>query len=215
MSDGVIDLGVPAPGATQFYILRSQAIDTYSGLERSLSSLLGLLMGGDMRAATSIFHRLSNTKSRNLILEDLLSQRFGDTYQAFWHGIPKTKQRSGLMTIIQSIDGKRNEIVHWTVVRNISDTSDMLVLRPPAFFFNETQAQITAEDLTEFIEKADFASRAINMFTLVLGPQGGHIETLETWLEIFRRPCAIHYPGITKHRKIRLGHPKRDPQSGP
>lgn len=212
MNDRVIDLGIPSPHAVEFYILRSTAIDAYSGLESSLSGLLTLLLGNDMRAATAIFHRLSNTKSRNLIIEDLLQQRFGETYSAFWHGIPKTADKRGLMNIVQDVDGKRNQLVHWVVVRNIGDTSDHLTLRPPSFFASNSEAEMTAADLGHFTTKANFAARIINMFTFALGPNGEHLGEagLATWRETFQRPCS--YPPPDSHP---LSPNYKAPQSPP
>lgn len=194
-----IDLGKPTTNATEFHYTRSCAIEAYATLERSLSDLLTLLLANDMRAAATIFNRLGNTKSRNLIIEDLIEHRYTGAYSAYWHGIAGTKDKSGLMTIIQSLDGKRNEIVHWHSVRNVTDTDDSLVLMPPSFWFRPTAPTIDTVDLLSFIEKANFAHRSLNMFITYVSEQGppGDAAWRDTWRGIFQKPCS--YPPSDTH----------------
>jgi hypothetical protein len=193
-----INLGEPAGNAIAFHVLRSTSIQAYAQLEASLSSLLASLLGNDMKASATIFNRLSNTKSRNLIIEDLIEHRHADKYSHYWHGIPGTKDKSGLMTIIQGLDGKRNEIVHWHAVREIG-TEDKLVLMPPSFWLRPSAPKITEDDLGAFLTKASFATRSLNMFRIVIDEIVPKDDTdwHATWDDIFRQPCA--YPPADTH----------------
>lgn len=206
-----VDLSKPAPNAVDFYVLRSNALEAYGSLEQSLSNLLAQLLRNDIQAAAAIFNRLGNTKSRNLILEDLLRQRHGETYSHFWHGEPRTKNKRGLMNVIQSLDGTRNEIVHWHVVRAVTENAELLMLMPPSFWVRPSTAQITTADMDAFILKADFAARAINMFNAfvqdVVPIQDE--DWRRTWREIFHRPCP--YPPADSHPLSRNYKPPETP----
>jgi hypothetical protein len=182
-------------------------MEAYAAVEGSLAVLLGVLLN-DAHAASSIFFRIANTKSRNLIIEDILRQRHGETYSHYWHGIPGTKHK-GLMNIIQALDGQRNEIVHWRSVREVGDGTDETVLMPPNFWLKGSSSKLTTEKLMEFGNKADFACRSLNMFVLFLGPVGDD-DFRTTWREIFLQPCS--YPPPDSHR---LSRNYKAPQSPP
>jgi hypothetical protein len=119
------------------YIARSRAIDAYSRIEQSLSMLLSYLLGTSMDLAAIVFFRITNANSRNAIIEDLLAKRHGETYKAYWDGIPGTHNKRGLFTWLRQLDADRNKIVHWAVVNNVAiegeTAKSTLSLRKPNF----------------------------------------------------------------------------------
>lgn len=149
-----------------------------------------------------MFYQLVNTRSRSRILEQLIKKRFKDEHTAYFHGIPNTPHKRGLMTLVSELDTTRNEIIHWHTVNHISgdDTShaSTLVLQPPAFFFSRQESVRTTADLAEFIGKSDFVQRSINMFCLYQRPLDPLNDGFrDTWRDIFRQPCV--YPPPNNH----------------
>lgn len=198
-----IDLGKPADNAVQFLLLRAQAINSYAGLESSLCRLLSTLLGTDLESTSIIFYQLVNTRSRSRILEQLIKKRFKDEHTAYFHGVPYTPHKRGLMTLVSELDTTRNEIIHWHTVNQISgdDAShaSTLVLKPPAFFFSRQESVRTTADLVDFIGKSDFVQRSINMFCMWHdGPLDGiNDDWRKPWHDIFQQPCV--YPPPDNH----------------
>lgn len=198
-----IDLGRRPDNAVEFLLLRAQAINSYAGLESSLCSLLATLLGADLESASIIFYQVVNTRSRNRILEQLIKKRFSEEYSAYFHGIPNTPNKRGLITLVNDLDSSRNEIIHWHTVNHIGgDSQDTLtstlVLQPPASFFGRQDAMRTTSHLVEFIGKCDFVQRSINMFALYQRPLDIlNDDFRDTWRDIFQRPCV--YPPPDNH----------------
>lgn len=197
-----IDLGVPADNALEFYIRRSEALDGYASVEQSLAQILALLLESD-KYASSIFFRITNSSARCRIIQDLLEQKYEDKYSNFWHGIPKTKNRRGIMNLIHGLDAMRNQIVHWHTVCNIGTydgvTKNILILKPPMFWVGSNMdAELTVSDMVEFRNKASFVSRSLNMFALCLNEHVKDVFTgRDRWLEILKEPCI--YPPPPDH----------------
>jgi RecB family exonuclease len=101
----------PAVNQDVFLVARANAIQAYAKLEFSLSIVFSRLLGTQPDIAGLVFFRITNTYQRNGILEDLKKHRFGNEYNLFWNSI---------MKIIRQIDQRRNEIVHWHVVNDLS-----------------------------------------------------------------------------------------------
>jgi hypothetical protein len=205
----IVDLGT-MPRDINLMIARIGAIESYAKVEQSLCGLFASLMGAPMDKAAIVFFRLTNTHSRNAIIEQLLKKAHGAEYDIYWYGI----QKNGLLPLIRQLDSKRNEIVHWHGRTNIAlageDSSFSESLVPPNFWGGST-ASISAADLHEFIQKADFVYRSINMFNWVTTSHlAGADAARPTWLQIFAQP--VTYPPENTHP---LSQNYKGPESPP
>ena len=195
-------LGQPADNALAFLVERATAIEHYAQVEQSLSHLFSDLLGTTFQLGGIVFFRMTNTNARNAVIGALLEQRHGSTYEAFWNGTPNTPHRKGLFTLLRTIDSRRNEIVHWHTVNNVHVENDKAVsilklARPNSWSFPGEMQQITVTDMQAFSAMADFVTRVLNMFALVVSGRHPGIHGLQTWQDIFQRPCT--YPPAEGH----------------
>ena len=65
-------------------VQRANAIDAYAGLERSLAIIFSMLLDIDQDLATLVFYRIVNTRSRNAMLQDLITRKYSTTYKRYW-----------------------------------------------------------------------------------------------------------------------------------
>jgi hypothetical protein len=200
-------------------IHRAQAINAYAAVEQSLCRLFGSLIGTNLKLAAVVFYRITNTHSRNRIIDDLLNERHGKAYEAYWNGIPNTPNRNGMFTIIRQLDQSRNEIVHWHMsskfVPGTIEPSEIGLMKPDVWpiSYDPDNRTISSNDLVEFIWKADFASRSLNMFFLYLqGSLGAPNPLHATWREIFGQP-AFYPPPDTNPLSRNWKAPQTPPQS--
>jgi hypothetical protein len=202
---------------TTLQILRAGAINSYASVEQALCRLFGMLLGTDLQLGAIVFYRITNTHSRNQILDDLLTKRHGTTYDAYWHGVAGLPNRkaTGMWSIIRQLDQARNEIVHWHVgFRLGSDNSTAIpaLTKPDVWpiIHNPDKRVISHQELTEFIYKADFIHRSMNIFFGVLSgqippPAGKSLR------EIFERP-AFYPPEDTNPLSRNHKAPESPPQ---
>jgi hypothetical protein len=170
------------------------------------------LAGTTNQAASIIYFGIVNTRSRTTILEKLLQMTHGTKYDVHWHGEPGAPGKpatSGLFALIRQLDEKRNNIVHWhTVIETGSRPDGTPIneesLAPPHFWYRTPEmVPLLTSDLEEFILKAEFVHRSINMFAWFnaqktpLAP-----EARQTWPEIFARP-AIYPPSNARPLRTR------------
>ena len=192
MSDNVYEIGkYPPVNQDQFLALRANAIQAYANLEMSLKHLFAGQLGIPTDVAGLVLFRITNTHARTRILNDLHHKNQGAKYDRFW---------KSLLSLVRTLDQRCNEIVHWHVVQTINlglDHKDAarLSLAPPAGWAAQSTA-ISENELTDFIQRCDFAHRLINMFDLVLYHPTIHTER-EPWLKIFEQP--IIYPPPDTH----------------
>jgi len=198
-----VDLAT-VPRDLNMMIARIGAIESYAKLEQSLCGLFASLMNAPIEKAAIVFFRLTNTHSRNYIIENLLQKNHANKYDTYWYGNPHHK--NGLLRLIRQLDGRRNEIVHWHGQLNIAfagesyTTTEALV---PPNLWSGNASSISTADLNEFIQKADFVSRSINMFNwmtsnTITEPVGvGFDAARATWLPIFQQP--VSYPPENTH----------------
>jgi hypothetical protein len=132
---------------------RGKAIQSYAILEQALCHVLATIGDMNMETAATIFYRITNTGSRNAILERLLHKKHGNRFNSFW---------STCLKDLRQIDIKRNQIVHWLSAANVAlNTENMMIVgvtlihpssvgeqKPPAH-------QMTSKDLIEFSERCD------------------------------------------------------------
>jgi hypothetical protein len=194
VSDTAYPIGkYPPVNQDQFLALRAIAIQAYANLEMSLAILFAALLGILVDLAGLVLFRITNTHARNRILDDLQSKKHGTTYDTFWNS---------LISFIRTLDQRRNEIVHWHVVQNINLALDhkeaaSLSLAPPTGWTTQSAASISDNDLSDFIQRCEFASRLITMFRGVVHEPAIPDDVRETWLPIFAR--AVTYPPSETH----------------
>lgn len=194
MSDTAYPIGkYPPVNQDQFLALRANAIQAYANLEMSLTVLFAALLSIPLDLAGLVLFRITNTHARNRILDDLQSKKHGTTYETFWNS---------LISFIRALDQRRNEIVHWHVVQNIDLARDhkeaaSLSLAPPTGWMTQSTASLLENDLSDFIQRCDFASRLITMFRGVLHAPSIPDDVRETWLKIFAQ--SVTYPPPDTH----------------
>jgi hypothetical protein len=107
---------IPEGRDADFQIARGLAVEAYANLEYAQSMLFAQLLDTTQDRASIIFFRITNRRSRNRIISDLLEKEFGDKYDIYWQGqggVSGQKREPGLFTLINNLDDCRNEIVHW------------------------------------------------------------------------------------------------------
>jgi hypothetical protein len=181
-------------------LARAEALDTYAGLEHWLCGLFARLTSLDDETAGIVFYRITNFRARNTILEKLLDRKLGHDYRLFWNS---------MFEFIRQLDQKRNEIVHWHFGAKLDGEDHVSALRPPGstgFFILPDQPSLSHAELTDFAERASFATISVTMFSLF--KWGGLDEDrLAPWREIFARP--ITYPPLEAHPQFRLWRGQR------
>ena len=100
----------PAVNQDVFLVSRAVAIQAYAQLELSLSMLFSLWLGTPPDIGGLVFFRITSKHSINRILRDLKTKRLQDEYNLFWNS---------LLSFVQTLDHRRNEIVHWHTANNI------------------------------------------------------------------------------------------------
>jgi hypothetical protein len=201
---------LPGERDKEFQIARSVAIEAYANLEFGLSKLFAQLLNTDDARAAIVFFRITNARSRNTIIAGLLEREHGEKYDVYWHGEPgdgKTKQKTrGLISLIASLDERRNDIVHWHVIRSYGITPSGLQKNPEelrsvgSWYKLPGQTQkITTESLTEFTAKCEFVSTSIHRFAKFTTTEAIPLDPVErdTWLQIFQQP--VSYPPSDNH----------------
>jgi hypothetical protein len=186
---------------------RALAINAYANVEQSLCRLLAALLNIDWQNAAIIFYNVQNTHARNRIFDELLAKRHGSKYEAYWTGIPNTHPRRGMSDLIRQLDQSRNEIVHWHIGRKMSEDERgwPALQKPRAVPLIESQMKsLSVTELTDFIEKADFIERSLNLFCNFAGTDEVNYDRsdpaawrVESWLQIFQQPAL--YPPPDSH----------------
>jgi hypothetical protein len=188
-------------------VARALSIEAYAGVESALVVLLARLLGTTNDLAAIIFFRITNTSARNGIIEQLLEKAHGASYDTYWHGQPGAggqRRIPGLFALIQQLDTRRNEIVHWHPRSSSSSLGERWDDLMPAYYWARAPhlKPITTADLDEFTTKADFVQLSIFHFSqftskapdVFLRAYGGE---LETWTRIFQQPAT--YPPSEGH----------------
>ncbi len=189
-----------------FTYKRGASIEAYAGVEQALCLVISGLMGVGHDVAASIFFRVVNSKARNQILEDLLKQRIPETDTLkYWFGTPGSRNKKGLITYINQIDSRRNEIVHWHILHNINyEDNDSLsydiYLTRPIFWMNSNSKPIRMGEMDKFIAQCEFIHHSLTMFYVTQFPKSissPPSPKLDAWRDIFRQLCV--YPPPSTH----------------
>jgi hypothetical protein len=77
-----VDLGA-LPRDVNLMVLRAGSIEGYANVEQALCHLFASLMGTPMDKAGVVFFRITNSHSRNTIIERLLKKVHNNQYDTF------------------------------------------------------------------------------------------------------------------------------------
>lgn len=182
---------------------RSVALESHAALESSLVVLLGSLLRTTHDIAATVFFEITSVRSRNTMIQNLLQQRYGEKYSAYWYGKAREankKKHPGLFSHITALDESRNQIVHWHPV-GMKDAhgNDDMELRPAYYWARKPGAiPLTVNHLAIFSLKAQFVARSVQMFwRFTTKPHSFSEAELQVWTGIFQQPAP--YPPSNDH----------------
>jgi hypothetical protein len=187
-------------------LARAAAIEAYSDLERQLCLQFSDLMGANYQKGEIVFYKITNTFSRNRILQSLLEAEFGKKYKVFW---------GSLIKLIRQLDHERNKIVHWHIIGEheyqVGDDEDNEPLLVP--HGDSEEFAMTAQDLWEFVNKTEYVRLQAIMFHIHhLQRPSPEAQQANPSYEIFQLPCL--YPPPTDRPGFHFGPiPSNPPQS--
>lgn len=188
-------------------VARALAIEHYAKMESVLCVLLANLLGIRHDEAAVVFYRITSADARNSIIKTLIVRAHGDKFKAFWSGssgAKKTPKLPGMWNFIEALDEERNYIVHWSSSSNVLVTPGL-----PAVFYEELRpafhatrlthlAPIATPQINEFIQRADYAHKLLQMFYVTIKKRKRTDPALpQTWLPIFQQPPM--YPPPADH----------------
>lgn len=166
---------------TAFDARRIRAMSAYASLELALSYLLSTLLGSGPKKGGAVFFRIVNTRSRCLILSDLLELEYGDEFKKFWASLEKRLNR---------LDQTRNKLIHWVGVvdyGNLSDTNPPNVsLKNPRSLHskNSNQPHLSLDEMQSFETECVVTSGiALHFNAFLQNPKKDG-----SFREIFQRP---------------------------
>jgi hypothetical protein len=183
------------PADARLKIARAEAIDSYGNLEISLNLLFARLLGTKPGLAGIVLFRISNTRARTKILEQLIKRKYGPKFNLYWNSVFK---------FIGQLDQRRNEVVHWHMRvlphfgRSGRITSATAKLSPPNFWDRRAGKQsLTERDLNDFALRCDFADAAVWCFVAYVMMRSGNLKLRATWRDICQQPLT--YPPPDTH----------------
>jgi hypothetical protein len=173
-----------------FLISRAVAIQGYATLELSLSFLFSHWLGTSIELGGLVFFRITSKHAINRLLDDLKKKHLNDQYSPFWNSF---------LSFIRTLDHRRNEIVHWHTVNTINmalphELASTIALNPPTGWMTNSTASINENDLQDFIQRCQFASRLISLFKMLVA---GDPTLSEPLIGIFQQ--SIVYPPPDTH----------------
>lgn len=200
----------PTPKRDALRIQRARAIEFYARLEQNISDLASELLGVHPRLGGVVFFRITNSNSRDKILETLLKKNFSDTFRVYWHG--DNRGNKGVFHHLRAVNQDRNRIVHWAETNIFEGKSREMppgpetgewVLMPPNWWdHDDSTPSLNAMELSNFVAKADFVRQSIFMFQAFQFHRYPPAEksTVESWRGIFSQSCS--YPPQESHPKF-------------
>ncbi|MBV9570564.1 MAG: hypothetical protein JO056_04905 [Alphaproteobacteria bacterium] len=174
-----------------FWGNRGKAIDAYAGLEQSLCDLMRTAGEMPRRVAGTIFFKITNSGARNGILEKLIHQRCGSTYNPFWNCYFRQ---------LPPMDIERNKVVHWASRTNVIIDEHHLMwvgtsLVPPTYATEITEEAVTYMGLVAFAKKCGVFAALCDMFSWVMfDKEHPWTESADAWRDIFQQPLVYPLP---------------------
>ena len=183
--------------ADPFWAARGQAIQAYAGLERALCRIF--IQMGDMRpeVAGLIFYKITNANARNSMVEKLIRQKYGNTYNLFWNSFIQQ---------LTPLDHRRNQIVHWNaLVHVIRDAEGFLcvgvALEHPFTKGEATNQKLLLKNLIEFARQCD-AFKILAMMFMTMKRGEFDAEEAKSWPAVYSKP--IVYPLPPDHPLLKM-----------
>jgi len=154
-------------------IARAYAIERYAHVEHSLCQLFSHLLIAPLDRAALVFFKISNHRSRNTIIADLLNKHFKGEYDVYWNNTSGLQNKQhGLFKLIRQLDDTGNQPVHWTSVHQINvtpnghGTSEDLQ-SPYSIYLGDGALRLSLTEIDDFSERAPFVNASLFMFTAV------------------------------------------------
>jgi hypothetical protein len=170
------------PHPNSFHEAVGRGIDAYSGVEAAQAILLQSILGTDIRAAYLICFAVQNSRSRVLLIGELLTLNFGNEFEEYW---------GSCSTFLGTLAKFRNAIAHWHphlhVYSNGEKTRYVPSIGPPVP--NELP-HIREGDIPPFVEDCYNISKAIQELSHVI------LTRPETLPEKFRQPIAYQNQAV-------------------
>jgi hypothetical protein len=130
--------------------------------------------------------------------------------------LERHRRRTEQKALIRQLDQSRNEIVHWHVGFRSEPAKDGYqgpagLVKPDVWplIKDPEKRVISNQELVQFIDKADFVHRFLNIFFIVL--QGEKHEGVLSLRGIFRQP-AVYPPEDTNPMSRNYKAPEGPPQ---
>jgi hypothetical protein len=120
-----------------------------------------------------------------------------------------------MFTIIRQLDQSRNEIVHWHIGFTRGKAPGIGLTKPTMWPLVEPNyPSISVQDLIQFVDKADFIHRSLNIFFVLISstPDASEAEALQALQEIFQQPAS--YPPLDTNPLSRNYKAPETPLSG-
>jgi hypothetical protein len=204
---------------TAFDANRLRAIEKYALLELNLVGLVEFLLGIDFNNAVAIFYRMTNTRSRYALIDDLLSQSRHRDFRKFWRSFERKQGQ---------IDQTRNGIVHWISIAhhenpNIGhvggsaggdgELTDKYLI-PGQRFGKPFDTKITLDDMKEFQDEVGTQTFLLGYFiSTVKGTLPP--SQRDALREIYLRPINDQTLGDLQKALIPKGWKRQPPSSPP
>ena len=172
------------PLEVEFHSVRGRAIGAYASLEQSMCALFAHLSGTPRDVAGVVFFNIHSADSGLKIIDKLLKKKAGDTYSVFWKSI---------RNYIAAATQRRNEIVHWHVVKEIGDHGVQYKLTPPNFWDMTSDTPfISVDDLWDFFDMCDVSTRSCNMFGVLFNDEMLRLIPPES-IKLHRDMCLTEF----------------------
>jgi hypothetical protein len=135
-----------------------------------------------------MFYRMNNARARMLTLERLLHKKHKDKYNIFW---------KSLSSYLQSIDKKRNLIVHWTTEKTSTSEGKSWTCLVSLNYWDKKDdpEKIYLEDLYNFALVSNFFYHLIQHFVWVISESPKKIDL--SWSDICLQ--AVVFPPPKTH----------------
>jgi hypothetical protein len=170
-------------------LARAEAIQSYAELEQSLCELFSYLSDTNPAVAGTIYFKITNSRARSDILKKLMNMKHKTTYNLFFNSLIK---------MVGTIDGKRNEIIHWNML-GLGDSSptgkpifrEMALMPPNYWTIDANTPSYTLDHLAEFTALCGFLAKTTKGFVDKLNRR----EVLGVASpDIYRQPLSHPHP---------------------
>src|SRR5260370_14951233 len=180
-----------AAGQSRDILLKAigEAVEAYTAVEAAQFQLLAIILGVNDDKAAIIFFAVQGVRSRQQMLEALLLEIYGQTYQKYW---------ASYTSYITKLSEFRNAIVHWhhVTISNAEGPSEAGIR--PATPTGRGRA-LTVSQLRPFIQDCIRARVETDQFATFLR-DGGEPTLRDRFLQplTYRNQAALQPPPTPK-----------------